>query len=459
MTRSRLHPLPTAAALAAALALVAALAPAAGAAGLPRKAGLGAAVAPVPDSLAHAAGLAPGEGVLIRQPLPGSTAAKAGLEPGDVLERVNDAPARLPTLAATFAAMPVGQAVTLRVRRNGREHELKGRVFEKPREPANDAYYVDYLDVTSNGHRMRTIVTHPRTPGRHPGFFFIQGYSPISYDYFLDTPGLDAPILRAMARAGFVTLRVEKPGVGDSEGGPFADVDFTTETDIYRQALRQLRSLPDVDTRNVFVFGHSMGGAFGPVIACEIPVRGMILYGVEARTWHEYLLDTVRYQELLAGRTYAGVDADVRAQGRVMEMVFEDHETPADVRTAHPELAATADTLFPGGLFNGRTSAFWSQLENTNFAAYWERCNTHVLAVHGASDFVSYAVDHQLIADIVNRVHPGWGRFDTEPASDHLFNNWATEAESLQHWPLGTFNPAFIERLQTWIADVMKSGN
>ena len=89
-----------------------------------------------------------------------------------------------------------------------------------------------------------------------------------------------------------------------------------TETDIYRQALFQLKGLEGVDTSNVFVFGHSMGGAFGPVVACEIPVRGMILYGIESRTWHEYLLGTVRYQELLAGKSYAGVDGRWRWSSR-----------------------------------------------------------------------------------------------------------------------------------------------
>jgi hypothetical protein len=66
-------------------------------------------------------------------------------------------------------------------------------------------------------------------------------------------------------------------------------------------------------------------------------------------------------------------------------------------------------------------------------------------------------VDHELVADIVNRVHPGWGRFATAPSSDHLFSNWATEAESLKHWPTGTFNPAFIGMLKGWIREVMKT--
>jgi pimeloyl-ACP methyl ester carboxylesterase len=52
--------------------------------------------------------------------------------------------------------------------------------------------------------------------------------------------------------------------------------------------------IKEVDSGNVFIFGHSMGGAFGPMIAVEDQVKGLVVYGVAARTWFEYILDTVR---------------------------------------------------------------------------------------------------------------------------------------------------------------------
>ncbi len=79
------------------------------------------------------------------------------------------------------------------------------------------------------------------------------------------------------------------------------------------------------------------------------------------------------------------------------------------MKQANPDLAKTVGETFPGGLFNQKTARFWEQLEDTNFASYWERCHTHVLAIHGASDFVTYKVDHELTAEIVNRTNPGWG--------------------------------------------------
>ncbi|MCC6652084.1 MAG: alpha/beta fold hydrolase [Candidatus Eisenbacteria bacterium] len=426
------------------------------AAGLHRRSTLGIALSPAPADSADFFGLPAGTGIVLKGTVAGGAADKAGLKAGDWLVTLDGRPLAFEGFTDRVAAMEAGRAVSFGVIRAGKRLTVSAKPVERPRDPGTALYSVVYDDVVSNGHRMRTLTTHPRKSGKHPALLFIQGYSPVSYDYPLEGPGLDAPILRAFAHADFVTLRVDKPGVGDSEGGPFSEVDFVTEADIYRQALIALRAMPDVDTSQVYLFGHSMGGAFGPVIAAEIPVRGIALYGVVGRTWHEYFLDVMRYQNLLAGQSYGQIDETVRQASRVMEYVFQDQVSTADVKRDHPELAGTVDAVFPGGQFNGKTARFWEQLEDMNFAALWERIDAHVLSVHGESDYVSYAVDHQLIADIVNRSHPGRGRYVSLPSSDHVFANWPTGAESMQHFPNGETNTAFATLVLGWIAEVMR---
>lgn len=436
----------------AALAFAASAHDDAQAAGLHRRSTLGVAVSPAPEDSADFFALPAGSGIVLRGTVAGGAADKAGLKAGDWLVTLDGRPLAFEGFTERVAAMKAGRTVTFGVIRQGERLTVAAKPIERPRDPGTAQYSVAYDDVLSNGHRMRTLTTHPRKNGKHPALLFIQGYSPVSYDYVLEGPGLDAPILRAFAHADFVTLRVDKPGVGESEGGPFSEVDFVTEADIYRQALVTLRAMPDVDTSQVYIFGHSMGGAFAPLIAKEIPVRGIALYGVVGRTWHEYFLDVMRYQNLLAGQSYGEIDETVRQTSRVMTYVFQDHLTPADVKRDHPELADAVNAVFPSGQFNGKTPRFWEQLEDTNFAALWERFGGHVLSVHGASDYVSYAVDHQLIADIVNRSHQGHGRYVSLPNSDHVFANWPTEAESMKHFPNGETNTAFADLVLDWIA-------
>ena len=62
---------------------------------------------------------------------------------------------------------------------------------------------------------------------------------------------------------------VDKPGCGDSEGGPWTEIDFMTELDGYRQGLKALKASPFVDPEHVFLFGHSMGGVMAPLLSCR----------------------------------------------------------------------------------------------------------------------------------------------------------------------------------------------
>jgi hypothetical protein len=197
-----------------------------------------------------------------------------------------------------------------------------------------------------------------------------------------------------------------------------------------------------------------MGGCFAPLLATETPIRGIAVYGTVGRTWHEYMIDVVRQQGLLAGQTYAQVDDSVRVTMRMLDLIMADGQSLEQVRTQHPELAGLVDENFPGGLYFGRPLAFWRQLFGTNFASLWAKSNAHVLAVHGASDYVSYATDHELIAAIVNDARAGYGRYVSLPSIDHWLNDWPTQDDSQKHVATGKYNPAFAKLLHDWTAEV-----
>src|SRR5262245_1422795 len=111
-------------------------------------------------------------------------------------------------------------------------------------------------------------------------------------------------------------MRVDRPGCGDSEGGPCRDVDFETEIDGYREALRALKQVDFVDSGKVFLFGHSLGGSMGPIIAADEPVRGIAGYGSGAQTWFERILGQGRRIALLDGTKPADVDRRILGEVR-----------------------------------------------------------------------------------------------------------------------------------------------
>jgi uncharacterized protein len=258
---------------------------------LPRGGFLGAKLIPVADDIRERLKLNTGDGVAIDEVIPDSTAAAAGFQKGDVLLALNHAKiVGIGPFVQAIASRKAGAEVTIELLRGEdlRQEKvtLKGRPLER-----SDAYDVIYGAVSSKGARLRTILTRPKAEGKHPALFLIQGIGLASIDNPVGGLSSYKTIVDKFTRHEFVTLRVDKPGCGDSEGGPARDVDFDTELDGYRQALKMLKTRADVDSDRVFVFGHSMGGVMAPLLAAEIPIRGIIVYGTITRTWTEYWLE------------------------------------------------------------------------------------------------------------------------------------------------------------------------
>ena len=204
-----------------------------------------------------------------------------------------------------------------------------------------------YGAVASRAGRLRTIVTRPKGAGKHPALFLIQGIGLASIDNPAGGLSSYKTIVDDFTRHGFVTLRVDKPGCGDSEGGPARDVDFDTELDGYRQALKMLKARADVDPDRVFIFGHSMGGVMAPLLAAEMPVRGIIVYGTIARTWPEYWLENLRRQMELAGASPAAIDRDLRAEAALATYLYAEKKPPRRSLSTIPTYASGSNRTSP----------------------------------------------------------------------------------------------------------------
>jgi pimeloyl-ACP methyl ester carboxylesterase len=422
---------------------------------LPRGAFFGAKLSRVSDELREKWKLDEGVGAQIDAVFPDSTAEAAGFKAGDVLLTLDGAKiAGAGDAVQKIAVRKAGAPATIEFRRGDtlgkKSVTLKGRPFEK-----SDAYEVVYDSVPSRAGRLRTILTKPKREGKHPGFFFIQGIGLGSIDNPVGPRGSQKIIVDDFARRGFLTLRVDKPGCGDSEGGPARDVDFDTELDGYRQALKMLRARSDVDAHRIFVFGHSMGGVMAPLLAAESPVRGIIVYGTIARTWTEYMLENTRRQRELAVSDPSAIDRDLRTDAALWTHLFLEKMAPKDIVTRYPHLRERLQQIITEeNYFVDRSLLFFRQLADKNLGAAWEAFGGSALAIWGKSDFVSNEDDHALIARIVNRDHPGRGTFLAVEGIDHGFDRAATRGESFkraQSREPGEFNPAILEVCRAWV--------
>ena len=419
---------------------------------LPRKGLLGAQITPLPADRAAKLHLKPGRGVAVGQVFPGTTAEAAGLSTGDVLLVIDRRPVASPAeVVARIHALNAGDTVTLEILHDGVETKKSATLVARPKQQP-DGFDVVYDECASNGKRVRIIVTKPTEPGRHPALFLIGGIGAYSLDGDFSKV-LYGDVLDPIAKAGYVTVRIDKPGQGDSEGPTYADLDFDTELAAYKAALAKAKTYDFVDPDRMFVFGHSMGGAFAPIVASTENVRGVAVCGTIAKTWEEYLLDNNRRQSLLAGSSYADVGALLRKTDAINHYIYFEHRSPAEVEKAHPELAAQVKADMPDGkTFSGVGLNFFRQLDGYNLAAYWAKVDTDVLAIYCANDFLSNETDHPLVAAIVNASHPGKGHYVRLEGIDHGFSQTTSMKDSFDHWGQRLpFNPVIVKTLMDWM--------
>ncbi|MDQ7825222.1 MAG: aspartyl protease family protein [Candidatus Eremiobacteraeota bacterium] len=426
-----------------------------------RKAFFGALLAPVPGDIREKEKLIEGEGLVIQKVLPGSTAGGAGFLAADILLIMDGeaVPGSVPGFASAVARIPAGKTVEITFIRNGRRLSRSVLFIERPRDKGGN-FDVSYRQVTSNGALIRTIITIPHAQGKHPALFFIQGLGAASIDQPLAAEGSYSRILRFFAENGYVTVRVEKPGIGDSEGGPYEDIDFEAELDSYRKALEQLKSFDFVEQENVFIFGHSMGGCFAPVLAGEIAVNGVIVYGTVAR-WLEYFpVNTMRQAEL-SGMPAEQIKKRVHDQQAVLHALLVEKKSFNEIINTKPEMKEALSELMPDGkhLF-GRSREFWIQLAAEDIPLYWRKARCNVLSLWGRNDFVSSESDHKVIETTVSAEGICRGRYIGVEGIDHYFKKTASMKDSFtQRSSPGEFNSVIITILKEWLDENIKKGS
>jgi dienelactone hydrolase len=196
---------------------------------------------------------------------------------------------------------------------------------------------------------------------------FLQGGGCNSIDVPSAPPNIwPMSLLAAMAARGFVTMRVDKPGAGESEGPPCAESGFREELAGYRAALHALVANPAVDPARVFLFGDSLGGFMAPLLARDTRVAGVSAFGTIAFT-----------------------------------------------PTGYP----------------GRSERFFREIGDVDILAAWAAVDVRVQLLAGSYDDPGVASSGAKIADVVNGAHPGRAEHRELEGVDHCGTRHETADE------------------------------
>jgi len=379
-------------------------------------------------------------GALVHRIESSSPAARAGLREGDRLVALNGAPVvDADAFWPAFRSLRGGDTVRARVvrgRAGADTIELRFALDSAAHEQIPGTFTTYGAVRSDRGYLLRTVVSRPEHPAaaRVPGVLFIPWLScdPVEKP----DPGNDgfAHMLRAVATgSGMVVMRVEKPGLGDSQGPDCSKGGLDDELAAPRAGLRALRSMPQVDPSRIFIMGGSIGGGLAPIIAAAEPqgVAGIVAVSGFTRTWYEHMLDIERRRLTLSGSSPADVNSAMRGFAQFYTDYLLGGKTPAQVLDVRPELRPLWYDE-PTRQY-GRPAAYYQAVARLDVEAAWAAVAAKgipALVVWGEYDWIMSRAEAERAVEIVNTRRPGLAQLVVLPKTDHSLMVYASVADA-----------------------------
>src|SRR3954466_5236539 len=281
------------------------------------------------------------------------------------------------------------------------------RKTKAPRESYPNVDVIYDSVTTADGKRLRTIITKPRhAKGKLPVIFVTGWLSCDSLEAPAGTKDESGLVFRGLAQLPeFALFRMDKPGVGDSEG-VCSETDFDSELAGYRAAFRVLKNYDFIDTEKIYILGVSNGGGFAPLIpesdAERAQVRGYISVGGWVKTWFEHMLEIERRRFALSGKSPGQGNVRMKEAATLYHEWLIKGRPVDDILKERPQLADAWPEGKDHAHLYGRPLRFYQQLQQLNLAAAWSGVKVPTYVLRGAFDWIMSREDSELIGSYVN---------------------------------------------------------
>jgi uncharacterized protein len=314
---------------------------------------------------------------------------------------------------------------------------LKPHASQTPAESVPEGLTERQVTVGANGSwPLPGTLTLPAGPGPFPAIVLVHGSGPEDRDETIASNKPFRDLAWGLAQRGVAVLRYEKR----TQEYPLrcvasAKFDINDETiDDAVFAAMLLRTTSDVDTKRIFVLGHSLGAMVIPRIARRTPFAvGYIIMAGATETLEDAILRQVK--ERLAGTNTPEAKATV---AQIEAQV-------AEVKSANLSTTTPAAKLPLGG---GVTGAYWLSIRNLHAAEEARQIIQPLLILQGGEDQQvepsNLSVWKSELAaknNVTYRLYPGLS---------HLFIAGQPNVEDYYSHP-GHVSDAVIEDIANWV--------
>lgn len=394
-------------------------------------------------------------GAIIQSISPNTPLSKTGVLIGDRVIQVNDRKV-LNTIDWDHITYSIraNENTILHIKR-GSEWIKKVVVLnplKKEIHPGLNTYYESI--VSDYGIRQRTIITTPNSNQKLPAIFLVQGLSCSTIEKYSSRSNNWVKMIESLVEeSGMVVMRVDKPGVGDSEGD-CGCTDFETELNGYETALQILKMKDYVDSTRIIVYGASMGSALAPWLANRNNLAGVISDGTFFKTWFEHMLEIERRIRQMSGDDEATI---AKKMNEVFIPLYYgmliQKKSYAEVIEEYPALKDY--NYHSAAHMYGRPVIYYQQLQNFDLASSWEKVKVPVRVLYGSNDWIMSEFDNHLIMKVLDRNDHQDHKLHIYPGLDH----WNTIHESPDdsfNFKQGKWDPELPKLVINWAKEMVE---
>jgi len=198
------------------------------------------------------------------------------------------------------------------------------------------------VTIPASGFTIAGTLTLPPAPGRlrHPAVVLVVGSGPVDRDASVAGIPIFSQLAGSLAAQGFIVLRYDKRGVGQS-GGRTETATLQDYAEDLIAVVKWMEKRDDVDRRRLAVAGHSEGAAVAMLAAArEKKIKSLVLIAAAGSTGAELILEQQQRQLELMNVPEAERQEKVELQKKIQAAVI----AGTGWEGIPPELQRQADT-------------------------------------------------------------------------------------------------------------------